>query len=192
LISCELDSHADTCCFGHDALLLYEDLSKHAQVTPFMPSLGTATNVPIALVAVAYDCPRTYSTYILIFHQVLYMQDLPHALRNPNQLRLNGLTVNDIPLSFLTPSNWHADCNSFLKRDLCILLNTIIPDNAMEMVEGEFKRMALRAGSAIKPVEVYTHNQNLAESAIRDLCHMFQKAKRTTNALYVLWITVGS
>jgi hypothetical protein len=65
------------------------------------------------------------------------------------------------------------------------VFHTNIPDNAMEMVEGEFKRMALRAGRAIKPVEVYTHNQNLAESSIRDLCRMFQKAMRTTYAGHV-------
>jgi hypothetical protein len=46
---------------------------------------------------------------------------------------------------------------------------------------------ALRAGSAINPVEAYTHNQNLAESAICNLRRMFCKAMRATNAPYVLW-----
>jgi hypothetical protein len=51
--------------------------------------------------------------------------------------------------------------------------HTIIPDNAMEMVEGDFKRKALQAGSTIKPVEAYSRNQNLAASSIRDIQRMF-------------------
>jgi hypothetical protein len=73
-----------------------------------------------------------------------------------------------------------------LHRDVGVF-QLIIPDNAMEMVEGEFKKKALRAGSVIKPVEAYSHNQNLAESAIRDLRRMFRKAMRVSGAPYVLW-----
>jgi Reverse transcriptase (RNA-dependent DNA polymerase) len=73
-----------------------------------------------------------------------------------------------------------------LHRDYGIF-HTIIPDNAKELTAGEFKRKALKAGSYIAPIEAYSHNQNLAESAIRELQRMFRKAMRQTNAPYVLW-----
>jgi hypothetical protein len=69
-----------------NALLLSEYLTNHANVTPFMSSLGTMTNVLIASVAVAYDCPLPYSTYIRIFQQVLYKNDLQHALYKPQSI----------------------------------------------------------------------------------------------------------
>jgi hypothetical protein len=50
------------------ALLLSEDLSNPAGVTPFMSDLGTVCNVPIVSVAVAYDCTESYQMYILIFN----------------------------------------------------------------------------------------------------------------------------
>jgi hypothetical protein len=62
-----------------------------------------------------------------------------------------------------------------IHRDYSVF-HTVIPDNAMEVTGGDFQH-----------VEAYTHNQNLAESVIRDLRRMFQKAMRMTNAPYVLW-----
>jgi hypothetical protein len=35
-------------------------------VSPFSEKLGRATDVPIVDVAVAYDCPFTFNTYVLI------------------------------------------------------------------------------------------------------------------------------
>jgi hypothetical protein len=67
------------------------------------------------------------------------------------------------------------------------IFHTIIPDNAKELTAGEFRKKALEAGSYIAPIEAYSHNQNLTESAIRELCRMFRKAMRQTNAPYVLW-----
>ncbi len=73
-----------------------------------------------------------------------------------------------------------------LFRDVGVF-HTIIPDNANELTEGEFRRKAIHAGSSIKPVEAYTHNQNLAESGIRELRRMYKKAMLATNAPHVLW-----
>jgi hypothetical protein len=46
------------------------------------------------------------------------------------------------------------------------IFHTIILDNAKELTQGEFRRKVLKAGSYIAPIEAYSHNQNLAESAI--------------------------
>jgi hypothetical protein len=67
------------------------------------------------------------------------------------------------------------------------IFHTIIPDNALELTKGEFRKKALKAGSHIAPIEAYSHNQNLAENAIRELRRMFRKAMRQTHAPYILW-----
>jgi hypothetical protein len=87
-----------------------------------MSRLGTVSNVPIATVAVAYNCPSTFTTYILILNQVLYMKELTHALISPNQLRFNGATVNEVPLSFVAPKDQNQDCHSIITTNLRILL----------------------------------------------------------------------
>ncbi len=60
--TCELDTHADTCCFGKYGYMMSQDLNNVAEVTPFLSDLGKLKKVPVGTVAVAYDCPRTYQT----------------------------------------------------------------------------------------------------------------------------------
>jgi hypothetical protein len=52
-----------------------------------------------------------------------------------------------------------------LHRDIGVF-KTIILDNAMELTDGQIRKKAVHTGSVIRPVEAYTHNQNLAESGI--------------------------
>lgn len=70
-------------------------------------------NISIVDVAVAYDCPYSLTTFILIFHQVFYIPGMHHHLLNPDQMQENGIIVNDIPLIripeklYLRPGNEH-------------------------------------------------------------------------------------
>lgn len=98
----ELDSHADTCCFGRNALVVSKS-HRVVRVKPFIATLGSMDQVPIVTVAVAYDDPVTTDVVILLFHQVLYFEELDHHLICPMQLRLNDVTVNECP-KFLTKS----------------------------------------------------------------------------------------
>jgi hypothetical protein len=121
VVNCELDSHADTCCFGRrNVFVLSHDLNHEASVSGFLPSFGSVPT-PIASVAVAYDDPVTFTTYILIFHQSLLFDDLPNNLLCPFQLRLNDVVVNDTPLSVLVRSthypNLHATDHSIIISD---------------------------------------------------------------------------
>ena len=43
----EIDTHADTCCFGSNALVV-EYTGEHVDVTPFASNLGKLDQVPIA------------------------------------------------------------------------------------------------------------------------------------------------
>ena len=97
----ELDSHADTCAFGRICLML-GDTGRTVDVGGFKESIGSVMDVKIAHVAVAYDCPKTFRTYLLIYHEVLYIPDMDDNLCNPNQIRAQGIKVNDAPLQHMS------------------------------------------------------------------------------------------
>lgn len=106
LSSCraELDSHADTCAVGDTAYIL-EYTEKVVDVAPFSDEYKQMEEIPIVKAAFAYDDPATGETFILLFGQALYFgPKLKHALLNPNQMRSNGVEVDDIP-RFLAPRN---------------------------------------------------------------------------------------
>ena len=95
----EMDSNADTCCLGSNFLIL-EFTNRQADVYPYDKSYRPATNIPIVTGATAWTDPMSHDTFILVFHEALfYGSSLPHSLINPNQLRHNGLTVQDNPYS---------------------------------------------------------------------------------------------
>jgi Reverse transcriptase (RNA-dependent DNA polymerase) len=95
------------------------------EVSGFVEELGSVTT-PIVSVAVAYDDPVTYTTYILVFHQVLLIKELKCNLISPFQLRTNGIVVNEEPLSTMVrtkalrdvPPNSHAIVTDLLQIPL--------------------------------------------------------------------------
>ena len=64
-------------------------------VLPFDPGLGVSEKVPIVDAAVAYDCPFTHKTFILVFRDALHVKSLDHNLMPPFILREAGLVVNE-------------------------------------------------------------------------------------------------
>jgi len=50
----------------------------------------------------------------------------------------------------------------------------LIPDNAMELTKGEFKRKATRASCPIHPIEPRTSNANLCEDGMRETLRGFR------------------
>ncbi len=96
--TCELDSHADTCIAGPNCRVL-EYTGYTVNVSGFSDKLhGPIENVPIVKAATAYDDPVTGVTYILVLGQSIYLgNDVQHTLLCPNQLRYNGVTVDDCP-----------------------------------------------------------------------------------------------
>jgi hypothetical protein len=82
-----LDSHADTTVLGKHCLVVYET-GRTADVSPFLPELGTAEKVQIITGTVTYDHPDS-ETIILIINQVLYIPALRDNLVCDNQCRMN-------------------------------------------------------------------------------------------------------
>ena len=97
--TCELDSHADTIVAGRNCLIL-NYTGKECDVALYRDDYEAVTNVPIVTAATAWQSTVTGQTYILVFHEALWMGDtLDHTLLNPNQLRHFGVRVQDDPTS---------------------------------------------------------------------------------------------
>ena len=82
----ELDSHANMVVVGSYAYILNFS-GRIAQVIPFTPEYKSLKEVPIVDAAVVYDCPITYKSFILVFHNVLSVPLMEHKLVPPFILR---------------------------------------------------------------------------------------------------------
>ena len=94
----ELDTHADTCVAGANTVSL--DLTgNHLSVTPFCEvEYESITEIPIATVATAYDCPDTGRVWVLIINKALYFgSKMTDTLLFPNQLQQHGIVVEECP-----------------------------------------------------------------------------------------------
>jgi hypothetical protein len=94
----ELDSRADTCCMGK-GFRVVEYSGQTCDVYPYHPTYEPKKGVPIVKAITAFDDEQG-NTVILCFSQVLYFNnELEQSLLNPNQMRWNGLIVDDCPVS---------------------------------------------------------------------------------------------
>jgi hypothetical protein len=94
---CELDSHADTIVAGANCVVL-EECNQTVNVSAFSDAHKTINNVPIVTAATAFDDPKNGFTTILILGQAIYLGDrMGNTLLCPNQLRSNGLIVDECP-----------------------------------------------------------------------------------------------
>jgi hypothetical protein len=91
----ELDSHADTCVLGRDALII-RDYNRPVEVYGYDPNLGSKTYQTVSGV-VAYNDPHTGEVFHLIINQVIHIPHLDHHLLCPMQCRVNDVTINKMP-----------------------------------------------------------------------------------------------
>ena len=84
-----------------------------------------------------------------------------------------------------TKGDAHKTLDSLFRR--VGVPRVLIPDNAKELTEGEFRRKATRAGAHIHPIEAYTPNANIAEDGIRELKRAYRRSMRATNTPACLW-----
>ena len=89
-------------CVVSGVVLLFslKILSQCISVSRFLPSMKMKKEIQVGSVAVAYDDPASYSTYILVFHQVLIIPELERNLLCTFQLQLNDITINENPQQF--------------------------------------------------------------------------------------------
>ena len=83
----ELDSHANMAVVGNDCLVVDWINGKTCYALPFDPSIGMSTSISVVDAALAYDCPFTHTTYILMARNVMYLKTLKHNLIAPFIMR---------------------------------------------------------------------------------------------------------
>lgn len=93
----ELDSHANMVLLGKHAFIFDGVSGRKCNVQPFDPTLGAKRDIPVVDGALAYDCPYTHQTYILIARNVLSVPTIEHNLIPPFIMREAGIIVNDTP-----------------------------------------------------------------------------------------------
>ena len=91
----ELDSHADTCVVGSNALIIF-DYDRPVTVYGYDKNLGAQTFRTVSAV-LGYVHPYSGDSYFLVIHQAIEIPHLDHHLLCPMQCRVNGVTVNDTP-----------------------------------------------------------------------------------------------
>jgi hypothetical protein len=119
--NCELDSRADTCCAG-STFKVIEYTGQICNVYPYCPKYKPRTDIPVVKAVTAYDHPNG-DTFILCLNQALNFGDKrPNSLLNQNQLRYNGIVVNDCP-TFLSPNHESPHSIYFPDSDLHLPLS---------------------------------------------------------------------
>jgi hypothetical protein len=96
----DLDSHADQCAIGSNALVTH-DFDLPINVSGCDPNGPITRNLRTVTAALTKDNAMSSTSIILVVHQAILMPDLPHNLLSTMQLQLNDVTVNDVP-RFLT------------------------------------------------------------------------------------------
>ena len=187
----ELDSHADTCCVGSGAAILYK--SEHTiQVEGFLSSLGSV-NVPIVTAAVAYDDPLTMNTFVLVIHQALYFEQLRHNLFSPNQLRQHGIIVNDTPLYFIPPGqrgeNDHRIVIPEIDLSIDLKLRGVISyfetrKPTQEEIDGiNAKSVEITTDSQWQPYDSrYGHDEETLRMGTKNVVSMMERGTGATNS----------
>ena len=93
----ELDSHANMVVMGYESMIIDWIEGKTFSAMPFDPSIGCAKSVPIVDAALAYDCPYTHETYVLIGRNVMHIKTLKDNLIAPFIMREAGIIVDEKP-----------------------------------------------------------------------------------------------
>ena len=76
---------------------ILNNTGRTSEVSPFTSSYETLKNVPIVDAIIAYDCPFSGKTYLLVCHNALFVSSMTHNLIPPFILREANIIVNDVP-----------------------------------------------------------------------------------------------
>jgi hypothetical protein len=92
----ELDSHANMAVAGGDCTIIARS-GHFANVTPFSADLPVMEQVEIGDVAMAYDDPYSYRTYLLVMRNALLIPSMDHNLLPPFLVREASLFLDETP-----------------------------------------------------------------------------------------------
>ena len=92
----ELDLHANMVVVGKQAFI-FSHSGQYTNVQAFAEEVEGLSSVPIANVVIAYDCPSSVETHILVVRNALCVLKMEINLIPPFILREAGLILNDTP-----------------------------------------------------------------------------------------------
>ena len=110
----ELDSHADTCVLGKNALIVH-DFGRPMKVSGYDKRQGTRTLSTVGGV-IGYEDQTSGRRYMLQIDQALHLPHMEHNLLCPMQLRVNDVTVNEMP-KFLSKNPTDSTHTISIPRD---------------------------------------------------------------------------
>ena len=90
----ELDSHPKMVVIGAQGTII-QKTGRYADVNAFYSDVGTLSRVPIVDAAVAYDCPFSGRTILMVARNALYVESIEHNLVPPFIMREAGLEVDE-------------------------------------------------------------------------------------------------
>ena len=93
----DLDSHAKMIVFGNKSFVFDSLHGPTVDVAPFDSSLGYSKKIPIVDAAVAYNCPYTHKTSILLAHNAIHVPSMNRNLIPPFIFCESGALVHDMP-----------------------------------------------------------------------------------------------
>ena len=117
IIRAEFDSHADTCTLKKGDCLVLGETGRTVEVSGFHKRSGKLDSIPVVHAAVAYDCPKTGETVILVFHEALLIESMKTHLLNHYQICNAGLIVNETPLHQLPLEERTSTSHSVISID---------------------------------------------------------------------------
>ena len=102
---------------------LFECSGRTCEVHPFTDTLELVNNVPIVDAAIAYDCPYTHHTYVILCKNTLYVTSIQHNILTPFVMQESGATVNNVANIHCPDPSFDDHCTSFASSALQIPLN---------------------------------------------------------------------
>jgi hypothetical protein len=91
----DLDSHADACVVGKEALI-FNGFDREVTVRGYDPS-GETKSLRTLSVALGYVIPEMGQNVLLIVHQAISLPTLDHNLLSTMQMILHDMVVNETP-----------------------------------------------------------------------------------------------
>ena len=92
----ELDSHANMVVIGKQAFV-FSHSGQYSNVREFTDEVKGIPKVPIVDAVIAYDCPQSGQTYLLVVRNSLCVPSMEHNLIPPFISREAGLVLRDTP-----------------------------------------------------------------------------------------------
>ena len=90
----ELDSHANMFVIGAQGTII-QNTGRYVDVNAFSLDVGTMSRVPIVDAAVAYDCPFSGRTILMVERNAIYVERMDHNLVPLFIMREAGLEVDE-------------------------------------------------------------------------------------------------